>query len=148
MYATIDALRDIAGRCQTNEPLSQEQLHLLGRAFREFLTHRARTIDEAFGLRFARGGVPWWLEEAMRHRNRALRELARNYYSELTVSAQARQIQTLSIRYAASAWRFDRTRGAMPDHYAGTANEWLYRAFSAGAPMPICERQLRLVLGR
>lgn len=148
MYATIDALREIAGRCQTNEPLSEDQLHLLGQAFRDFLTHRARSINEAFGLRFARGGVPWWLEEAMRRRNGALRELAEKYFPELSVSAQARQIRTLSIRYAASAWRFDGPRGAMPDHYIGTANEWLYRAFAAGAPMPICERQLRVILGR
>jgi hypothetical protein len=148
MYATIDTLRDIAGRCQTNEPLSPEQLHLLGRAFREFLSHRARSIDEAFGLRFARGGVPWWLEEAMRHRNAALRELADGHYRDLSVTAQARMIRTVSVRYAASAWRFDGPRGVMPDHYAGTPNECLYRAFAAGAPMPICERQLRLILGR
>jgi hypothetical protein len=36
----------------------------------------------------------------------------------------------------------------MPDHYNGTVNEWLYQAFAAGAPMPICERQLRVILGR
>ena len=147
MYATIDILRDIAGRCQTKAPLSQEQLDLLGRAFREFLTHRAHSVDEALGLRFARGGVPWWLEEAMRRRNAALRELAQRFYADQTPSAQSRQIRTLSIRYAASSWRFDGSRGVMPSHYTGTANEWLYRAFASGAPMPICERQLRLILG-
>jgi hypothetical protein len=55
-------------------------------------------------------------------------------------------VRVLSARYAASAWRFDRAQESMPPHYAGTAHEWLWLAFTSGAPMPIGERQLRNIL--
>jgi len=54
----------------------------------------------------------------------------------------------LAVRYAGSTWRFDRDRQSLPAGYAGGVHEWLWRAFSSGAPMPIGERQLRHVLGR
>jgi hypothetical protein len=34
----------------------------------------------------------------------------------------------------------------MPERYAGTQNEYLWRAFKSGAAMPISERQLRNIL--
>jgi hypothetical protein len=147
MYATIQSLREISRRCLSQEPLSGEQITWLGKSLEGFLTHRHRTIEEAMGLRFPRGGVPWWLEEAIRKRDAALRELSRRHFNLQSVSAQARQIRTLAIRYAASAWRFDRDLDDPPERYAGTPNEWLWRAFASGAPMPVCERTLRHVLG-
>jgi hypothetical protein len=148
MYATIDKLREISRRCLADEPLSDEQLSWLGRSLTEFLNHRARSVDEAFGLRFARGGVPWWLEEAMRKRDGALRRLAQLHYARLSVTAQARQIHDLSKGYKAAAWQRDKHADIMPAGYAGTEREWLWLAFGSGAPMPISERQLRHVLGR
>ena len=148
MYATIDSLRDISQRCLTAQPLSNEQLRWLGLSFAQFLAHRARSVDEALGLRFGRGGVPWWLEEAMRKRDAALRQLADRFHAGLSVSARARIIRIAAIRYAASGWPRDRNLGAMPAHYAGREQEWLWRAFESGAPMPIGERQLRHVLAR
>lgn len=145
---TIDLLQDISRRCLAEEPLSDEQLRWLGQSLSDFLSHRCRTVDEAMGLRFARGGVPWWLEEALRKRDAALRELAQRYCAALSVSAQAQRIRELAVRYAASAWRFDKSRQWMPEQYVGTEHEWLWRAFASGAPMPICHRQLRHVLGR
>lgn len=51
-----------------------------------------------------------------------------------------------AVRYAASAWRFERAIEQMPERYAGTTSEFPWRAFKAGAPMPIGERQLRNIL--
>jgi hypothetical protein len=148
MYATIDSLRDISRRCLSAQPLSDEQLNWLGQSLAEFLAHRTRSVDEALGLRFGRGGVPWWREEAMRKRDAALRQLADRFHAGLSVSAQARIIRGAAIRFGASAWRRDRELDAMPAYYAGREHEWLWRAFASGAPMPIGERQLRHVLGR
>lgn len=148
MRGTIEQLRDISHRCRNHEQLSPAQLSWLGQVLNDFLSRRCRSVDEAFGLRFARGGVPWWLEEAQRQRDAALRELASRHFAGLSVSAQARLIRSLANRYAGTAWRFDRERQIPPDGYAGTAHEWLWLAFASGAPMPIGERQLRHVLGR
>jgi hypothetical protein len=145
MQATIEQLRSICRRCLDD---GDAQLRWLCGALDDFLSHRRRTVDEALGLRFPRGGIPWWREEATRKRDAALRELAARYYADKPVTAQERQVCTASARYAASTWRFDKRREAMPCHYAGTPYEWLWKAFTAGAPMPIRERQLRHVLQR
>jgi hypothetical protein len=146
MLVTIEALDDIARRCLAGEGLSGEQMSWLGKSLGNFLAHRCHSIDEALGLKWGRGGVPWWLEKAIRRRDAALRELAHRFFGELSVSAQARAIRTLSIRYAAAAWRFDKQLEAPPARYAGTPQEWLWHAFASDAPMPIGERQLRYIL--
>jgi hypothetical protein len=143
MSTTIDKLRTVCRRCLDD---SDDQLRWLGRSLHEFLTHRCRSVDEALGLQTGRGGIPWWREEANRKRDAALRELAARHFSGLSVTAQARQVHVLAVRYAASRWRFDRTRTTMPPSYAGGTHEWLWLAFSSGAPMPIGERQLRNIL--
>ena len=144
--ATISYLREIAGRCHSGKPLDETLAQWLGAALDQFLHRRSPTIEDAFGLRAPRGGVPWWLEEAIRCRDAALRDLADRHYAGDTVAARARQIYTLSARYAAAAWRHDRERDAMPERHRGTAAEHLWRAFKSGAPMPVCERQLRNIL--
>jgi len=146
MLATIELLENISARCLADQPLDQGQRHWLGRALAEYLAHRCPTIEDAMELRGDRGGIPWWREQANRKRDAALRELAARHFAQLSVTAQARQLHTLSLRYAASAWLFDREREAMPPHYAGTSKEWLWLAFAARAPMPIGERQLRHIL--
>ena len=143
MPTNIDKLRTACRRCLND---SDDQLRWLGRSLHEFLAHRCRSVDEALGLQTGRGGIPWWREEANRKRDAALRELAARHLAGLSVTAQARQVHVLSVRYAGSTWRFDRTRPAMPPSYAGRAHEWLWLAFSSGAPMPIGERQLRNIL--
>jgi hypothetical protein len=35
----------------------------------------------------------------------------------------------------------------VPDAYAGTPREYLWRAFSSGAAMPLSERQVRNIVG-
>lgn len=148
MLIAIDNLREILRRCHTGERLPRPVAAWLARALDEFLSHRRHSLDEALGLKSPKGGVPWWLEEAIRRRDQALRGLARCHFPTLSVSGQAARIRALALRYAASTWRFDRECGSMPERYAGTDKEWLWSAFKSGAPMPICERQLRHVLGR
>lgn len=148
MLAKIETLRDISRRCQATLPLSSEQQQWLSKVLNDFLAHRSRTIDEAMGLRFPRGGVPWWREQAIRLRDAALRELVARFYSAFAVSNQARRTHTLAIRYGASAWRFDKQLDELPERYVGTPQEWLWRAFASGAPMPIGERRLREILSR
>lgn len=148
MLATIQNLREIARRCLSGEPLQDELARWLGTSLQEFLNQRARTIEDAMGIRSSRGGVPWWMEEAIRKRDRALRALAELHAANQSVNAQARRIYTLATRYAASAWRFDQWLKESPPGYSGTPNEFLWCAFNSGAPMPICERQLRNILAR
>lgn len=146
MLATIESLRDIRRRCMDREPLSREQSEWLGRALAAFLDHRSPTVDAALGLAFPRGGVPWWLEEAMRKRNAALRALAAACFPDHCPSAQSERVWEMTHRYAASAWRFDSHRADMPAHYAGTPKQYLWQAFVSGAAMPLGKRQLRSIL--
>ena len=148
LSATISALRDIARRCLAAEPLTPAQLQLLGMSLARFIERDCPSIEDALGLKFPRGGVPWWREEAIRKRNAAIRVLAARYYAGHTVSARARHIWLITSRYGASAWRFDRERDEMPAAYAGTEKQYVWIAFISGAPMPLCERHLRTILGR
>ena len=147
MLQNIQQLREIARSCLSGQPLRGDLARWLGSSLDQFLNQRVRSIDDAMGIRSARGGVPWWMEEAIRKRDRALRALAEQFAAHLGSSAQARFIYQLAIRYAASAWRFDRRAVTLPEGYAGSHNEYLWLAFSSGAPMPIGERRLRSVLG-
>jgi len=146
MLANIQTIRAIEHRCRTQKPLSAEQSEWLGKALSAFLDHRCPSIDSALGLGNPRGGVPWWLEEAIRKRNAELCALARAWFADLSASAQAEQIWKLATRYAASAWRFDQDLEEMPAHYTDTPKHHLWAAFASGAAMPLGKRQLRSVL--
>jgi hypothetical protein len=146
MSSTIEKLREVTRRCKSGEALSDELMRWLGSSLEQFLDRHCRTIEDALGLRASRGGVPWWLEEAMRQRDAALRALAGHFFSALSLTARAKQIHALAVRYGASSWLRDHDCVSMPSVYRGKINEWLWRAFKSGAPMPICERQLRHIL--
>ena len=148
MLATIHTLRDISHRCLTDQPLDEDVRRWLGASLRTFLEHRSSSVDEAMGLRFPQGGVPWWREEAIRKRDAALRELASGFFAGIRPATQARRIALIALRYAGSAWRYDQLLDAPPPSAAGTPKEHLWRAFKSGAAMPICERQLRKILAR
>ncbi len=143
---TLDNLRQIAGRCLTDEPLGRDLSSWLGAALDQYLTRQARTIEEALGLIFPQGGVPWWREEAIRIRDAALREWADGFPDDCSICRQANLIWTSAVRYAASAWQIDSNNVEMPTRYIETPKEYLWRAFKSGAPMPIGERQLRNIL--
>ncbi len=146
MLSTIENLREVVRLCLAGEPLSDELSGWLGSSLDEFLNHRTTSVDDALGLRFPQGGIPWWREAAIRKRDAALRELAHRFFADLRPTALAREIRTLSVRYGASAWRHDKSRNEMPGHYQGTIKECLWRAFASEAAMPISDRQLRTIL--
>jgi hypothetical protein len=147
MMASIDNMQAIARICSSRQPLPEDLSAWLAASFQSFLDQRSATLNEAFGVRNARGGVSWRMEASMRARDGALRRLGAEHFAGLTKSAQAARIHQLALRYAASNWRFDYERQAMPRAYAGTPHEWLWRAFKSGACMPLGMRQLRTILG-
>lgn len=147
MLTPYDTLEVICRRCLAGEMLEPDEMSWLGQALAAFISRRCRTMEEAMHLRAGRGGVFWRREQAIRRRDAALRELARRFYGQHCVSAQARTIRVLAIRYAATGWRRDRELMAPPPHYSDAPHELLWRAFTSGAPMPIGERRLRSVLG-
>lgn len=146
MGTTIDMLSEISDRCVAHAGLSREQEDWLGEILRGILERRYASIEDMLGGRQGRGGVPWWLELAIRRRNSAICEIARRHLAAESQSRQASTIYSMAVRYAASAWRIDKDRNSMPESYAGTPREWLWLAFRSGARMPVGERQLRLIL--
>lgn len=146
MASSVEKLREISSRLLDSEPLDDAMSHWLGAAIERYLKRGCRSVDEALGLRFPRGGVPWWLEEAMRKRDKALRELASHFYASERITMQAARIRTLAIRYASTAWLRDREGSELPSSYVGTPRFYIWIAFKSGAPMPIGERQLRNIL--
>jgi hypothetical protein len=147
MPASIENIRVLATLCRTREPLPEALASWLATSLQSFLDRRCASLNDAFGLRNARGGVPWRMEASMRERDLALRSLAERHFADLSTSAQATRIHLLSKRYEASSWRFDRTNETMPRAYTGTPHEFLWRAFKSGAAMPLGTRQLRTILG-
>jgi hypothetical protein len=147
MLAAIDNMRAVARLCRAKEPLPETLSSWLASSLQDFLDQRSESLNDAFGLRNARGGVPWRTEAKMRVRDAALRQLAAEHFADLALSARATRVHQLSLRYAASSWRFDRLRDDMPNGYDGTPHEWLWRAFKSGAAMPLGIRQLRTILG-
>jgi hypothetical protein len=146
MLASIDNMRTVARLCLVREPLPEALAIWLAASFESFLEKRAGSLNDAFGVRNARGGVPWRMEASMRVRDEALRRLAADHFSTLSTSSQASKIRQLSARYEASNWRFDRMRTTMPAAYEGTPHAGLWRAFKSGAAMPLGVRQLRTIL--
>ena len=146
MLSAIRNLRVIADLCRSDAALPSDLGAWLSRALADFLDHRCHSVDEALGLRFARGGVPWWLDEGMRLRDAALRSLARRFMPDLSTAGQAARIHEIAGRFAAANWSRDRGSRDMPARYAGTPDEFLWLAFRSGAPMPLGERRLRSIL--
>ena len=145
-FTSIDKLRQVMDRCLDGKPLDGDLADWLGKAIDGYLTRQYRTFEEAFGLIFPRGGIPWWREEANRTRDAALRSFAETFLGEKSLGLQAQEIRSASTRYGASVWRFDQENEEMPARYAGTPKECLWRAFKSGAQMPIGERQLQNIL--
>lgn len=146
MLASIQNLREISLLCSSGETLPQELSAWLGKTLEEFLHHRAPSLDVAMGLKYPRGGLPWWAEEAIINRDRTLREMGAACFPETSRSAKASLIHTLSVRYAATAWLRDREQEDMPEHYRGKSHQYLWQAFKSGAAMPLTGRHLRTIL--
>jgi len=146
MTTAIRKLREIEHCCRAAAPLPPPLADWLAASLGKFLSRQCRSIEAAFELAMTPGGVPWWLEEAMRTRDAALRALAKAACPSLPITARARRVAALLARYDAGAWASDRARTDMPAEYAGTLHEAIWRAFKSGAAMPLGERQLRTIL--
>jgi hypothetical protein len=146
MHAAIDNLRVIAELCRTGEPLPEPLAAWLANSVHSYLESRDSSLNDAFGIRNPRGGIPWRKKASMRMRDDALRSLACSFLRTYSLSGQAERVHQLALRYAASAWRIDRERDEMPATYRGTPHAFLWSAFKSGAPMPLGERQLRTIL--
>jgi len=146
MTHPIVNLREAARLLSGGQPLPEPLAVWLGASFRTFLEHQGQDLEDVLGLRWGRGGVPWWMEEAIRERDKALRALAALIAPHETASARARIVQERTIRYAGAAWPRERGLPHMPPGHAGTEREYLWRAFSCGAAMPLGDRRLRQIL--
>ena len=78
MLEKIQQLQEIAKIYLSGKPLNPKHARRLDSALNKYLSRHARPIGHAMGLGSARGGVPWWMEEAMRKRDQALHKLARS----------------------------------------------------------------------
>tara|TARA_Y100001934_G_C12080563_1_gene644556 strand:+ start:199 stop:642 length:444 start_codon:yes stop_codon:yes gene_type:complete len=69
IYASIDKLREIMGRCFDGEPLDGELADWLGEAIDGYLIRQFQTLEEALGLVFPavafRGGAKRQIERGM-----------------------------------------------------------------------------------
>ena len=90
MLAAINNLRAIRGRCHHGTPLDPSLSRWLAESLDRYLEHECTSIDDAPGLRQPRGGMPWWLVEAMYERDGAFRDLADLVAGDGPVSARAR----------------------------------------------------------
>jgi hypothetical protein len=147
MLANVEALFAVRACCKNDRPLPAELRRWLAYSLGRYLEHDCDNLNEAFGVIQGHGGVPWWRERAIRERDAALRELARRHFGARSVYGRAKLVVRLSERYAATCWPRDQMLERMPERYAGTPKEQLWRAFRSGAKMPVSERRLRTLLG-
>lgn len=146
MLGNIETLETIRTCCTKDVPLSSELRDWLASAIGRFLVHDCTDLNEAFGIMQDHGGVPWWLERAIRIRDRELREMSARFFGARSAYQRARKISELSCRYETTSWPRDRTVDGMPDHYLDTPKQHLWAAFKSGAKMPVSERRLRTLL--
>jgi len=147
MLGNIEALSRIREQCAADKPLPAELSAWLAESLERYLRHDCPTLNEAFGVVQGHGGVPWWRERGMRERDAALRALADRHFTGMSTHQRAKAIRECAERYETVCWPRDRQLAAMPGRYRGTVQEHLWRAFRAGAKMPVSERRLRTLLG-
>lgn len=146
MLANIETLKSIGRECEAGRPLRADHRFWLAESINRYLENHCANLNEAFGIVHDRGGVPWWREEGIRVRDRALRELARRFYPEGSAYSRVKAIAAVCNRYHTTCWPRDRQFSEMPVHYRGTAKAYLWKAFRSKAKMPISERHLRNLL--
>jgi transposase len=146
MLHSINNMRVVAELCRSGQPIPDPLAGWLAESLQAYLDNRCNSLTEAFGLRSPRGGIPWRMEEAIRKRDAALRELAKQHFADLSRAAQVSRIYRISSQYAASAWLSDCKAASLPESYRGSAKEHLWHAFKSGAAMPLCPRRLRAIL--
>ena len=101
MLREINNLREIARRCSAGETLDDQLSRWLASRLDDFLSHRCAHLDDAFGLKADQGGVPWWMEDAIRVRNAALCDLADRLGP---VSSKSALVRSSSL-FLAAGWK-------------------------------------------
>lgn len=145
---SVEKLRRIAAALEAGRVPNPGDGAWLASRLRNYLegAERGLTVDVALDLSPLPGAAAWWTNEGIERRDAALRDLAARFFAGRKVASQAYEIHHMALRYATSAWRFDRDRDAMPSRYGGTKSELLWAAFMSGAPMPLGKRQLQTIL--
>jgi len=111
-----------------------------------YLARESESLEAALGLKANHGGLTWWRREAIHERDLALCHLATAHFSDLPPTQQARAIAVAARRYGACGWRSDQRLTTLPSQEIATVRGHLFRAFKSGAPLPLCERQVRNIL--
>jgi hypothetical protein len=102
------------------------------------------TLDRALGLVPAPGQESWWTAEARETRNETIRQIRREYFPDLGITAASREIAQAARRYQATSWRFEKGASAGPP--ADKPHRLIAQALETGCPFPD-QRQIRKVLG-
>jgi hypothetical protein len=84
-------------------------------------------IDDAFDLSCSAGEESPAMQLRRHRRNEGYRDIARRFFSSLSISAQAQEIHTIADRYSASAWRSDRDLDHPPTGYSFVSCNWKAR---------------------
>ncbi|WP_232628888.1 hypothetical protein [Methylobacterium sp. Leaf118] len=141
-WPELELLRRVADRRETDE----DRVEIAARLQLYLETaEKGLTLDDCFGLSVCPGGSPWWRREATGRRDAALRLLARRHHGGRPVARQAAEIRAGLLRYAATAWRFDRTKSEPPSNYLGTEREIQFDILRVHEII-LSERQLQRIL--
>ena len=101
-----------------------------------------QTVDGALGLQPVAFVPAWWEREAIETRARLIHEMAARFFSEKTVSGQAKAIAAAAGDYEAVCWPRDCGRTNVPDHHKGTIKELLFRLHRLDVRWPLGWRQI------
>ena len=112
---SVGRLRRIAAALEAGERPGPADGEWLASRLQRYIDGAALGLTIATALDLALGSSePTWFQEEQRgQRDDAIHDLAARYYPSLRPGTQAREIERLALRYAASAWRHDRDRGAL-----------------------------------
>ncbi|MFG7490510.1 hypothetical protein [Methylorubrum rhodesianum] len=141
-WPEVELLRRVAGQQETEA----DRVELAARLRLYFESaEEGITLDDCFGLRVCRGGSPWWRLETIGRRDAAVRLLARRHHNGRPVARQAAEIRAGLLRYAATAWRFDRLKAEVPFSYLGTERQIQFDILRTHEII-LSERQLQRIL--
>ena len=120
----IAKLREFVAELHEHESTSDWLAHRLA----DYPNERgATTLENTFGLKPGRGEAPWWKQEAMAARDKAIKRFAQPL-SGRPVAEQARQVLAAAERYRQGRWCFDQEREA---NYSDPQTEALHRMLTA-----------------
>ena len=119
--------------------------HAVADGINAYLTGDASSLDDALGLRPEPGQRKAPTLARIAERDELLQRAAAEFYPGKRVSEQARALHRAITRYAASAWRHERSHIACPAHRAGTVQGVAWEILTLDEDPPGA-RQLRRIL--